>query len=210
MDTGQYQPDDHPDDDGEYHAPDPVIHLRRAVRSFGSLIDAFNAFQNGVDPGHHSAGYIACAKPRHDFVTDNLRGAGVGQRAFEAIPDLDTDLSILDRDEQERAVVGAFLAQLPMSWLRGEKSRRVNRLREKARSEPPPDSSSSPRALSVSCRAGSRCPRAGHGTDRRRGRSAGEHPALERLSKPEGRPARLRRVPHTFAGFFATSGGSSS
>ena len=113
MDTGQHQPDDHSDDDGEYHAPDPVIHLRSPVRSFGGLIGAFNGFQDSLDTGHDPAGDIARAKPGHDFVTNNLRGTSVGKHAFEPIPHLDTDLSIFDGDEQERAVVGAFLAKLP-------------------------------------------------------------------------------------------------
>ena len=73
-----------------------------------------------VDHPHHAirgrrdtAVEIAAAELWHDVLVDDAVGDGVGQRTLEAVADLDPDLSVLQRDQQQRAIVDALASELP-------------------------------------------------------------------------------------------------
>ena len=67
-----------------------------------------------VDAGIDAAVEIAAAKARNDDVFDDAIGDGVRQHAFQTVPDFDAQLAIVLRDQQQRAVVDAFAAELPL------------------------------------------------------------------------------------------------
>ena len=72
--------------------------------------------QNGddvVDAAGDAAGEIAGLEARRDGVGDDHLGQRVGQRAFEAIADLDAHPPLVGRDQQQHAVVLGLLAELP-------------------------------------------------------------------------------------------------
>src|SRR4029079_14119107 len=79
----------------------------------GGLIRAFNRLEDGVRSCAHTAGYVTCLEPRRNLLADDAGGTQIGQRDFEPIADLDPELPFLKHDEQEYAVVGPLLSELP-------------------------------------------------------------------------------------------------
>src|SRR4029453_519673 len=53
------------------------------------------------------------AEARRDRLPDDARGLDVGNRALEAVPHLDTNLSILQEDEHDGAVVEVLASDPP-------------------------------------------------------------------------------------------------
>ncbi len=65
-------------------------------------------------PCGNPAGKIAAREFRRDDLVDDAPGGDVGQRAFEAVADLDAQLAVvLGDDEQDRAVVDLLAPDLP-------------------------------------------------------------------------------------------------
>ena len=60
-------------------------------------------------------GTIVGAEARDDRVLDDQPGDRVGERAFEPVADLDAHLALARHDDQQRAVVLALLADLPVA-----------------------------------------------------------------------------------------------
>src|SRR5205823_2466272 len=60
-----------------------------------------------------AAGEIAGLELRRDVFVDDTLGGSVGQRAFEAIADLDPQAAIVLGDDEQRAVVDLLAADLP-------------------------------------------------------------------------------------------------
>ena len=56
---------------------------------------------------------IAFAEPRRDRLVDDAVADEVGERALEAVTDLDAQRAVLHRDEQQCAVVRLLAAELP-------------------------------------------------------------------------------------------------
>ena len=65
------------------------------------------------DAGGDAAGEIAALEFRRDVLVDDALGGDVGQRAFEAIADLDAQMPVVLGDDQQRAVVDLLAADLP-------------------------------------------------------------------------------------------------
>ncbi len=68
-----------------------------------------------VDPARDPAGKIVGAEPRQDRIVDDETRHQVGQRAFEAVADLDADLALVRRHDQQHAVVLVLLSDLPVA-----------------------------------------------------------------------------------------------
>ena len=66
-----------------------------------------------VDAARHAAGEVVRLEARRDRVLDDVFGDRVGQRAFQPVADLDADLALVRRMQQQHAVVLAALAELP-------------------------------------------------------------------------------------------------
>ena len=81
-----------------------------------------------VDAALDAAGEIAGAKARQDGVVDDQARHRVGQRALEPVADLDPHLALVGRDDQQRAVVLALLADAPVRGRADSRSRRCHSL----------------------------------------------------------------------------------
>ena len=66
-----------------------------------------------LDAGGNSAGEIAGPEFRRDDLVDDALGGDVGERAFEAVADLDAQLAVVLGDDQQRAVVDLLAPDLP-------------------------------------------------------------------------------------------------
>ena len=66
-----------------------------------------------VDARRDAAGEIAALEFRRDVLVDDALGGGVGQRAFEAVADLDAQAAVVLGDDEQRAVVDLLAADLP-------------------------------------------------------------------------------------------------
>ena len=66
-----------------------------------------------VDAGGNAAGEIPAPEFRRDDLVDDALGGDVGQRAFEAVADLDAQLAVVLGDDQQRAVVDLLAPDLP-------------------------------------------------------------------------------------------------
>src|SRR5262245_2886792 len=104
------------DEQVEVGAPALLASLRRlgqAPELLGGRA-RLDALEHGdrrrLEPGR----VLPLAEAGHDHVADDLRGLGVGQRALEPVADLDPQLSVLDEDDEEDAVVELLLAQAPL------------------------------------------------------------------------------------------------
>ena len=86
----------------------PDVDLALPVRGVAAQ-DADDA----VDAAADAAGKIAGLEPRHDRARNDHRRQRVGQRTFKPVADLDADLVLVRRDQQENAVVLLRLAELP-------------------------------------------------------------------------------------------------
>ena len=85
----------------------PVRRLRR--RQFLAVDDA----DHPVDTGGNAAGEIAGLEFRRDVLVDDALGGDVGERAFEAVADLDAQAAVVLGDDEQRAVVDLLAADLP-------------------------------------------------------------------------------------------------
>ena len=87
-----------------------VLPMRRLrLRQFLAVDDP----DHPVDPGGNAAGEIAGLELRRDVLVDDALGGDVGQRAFEAIADLDAQAAVVLGDDEQRAVVDLLAADLP-------------------------------------------------------------------------------------------------
>ncbi len=84
-----------------------------ASRGHELLARAGQHGDDGVDAIRDAIGHVAALEARHDHVADDGVRRSVGQRAFQAVADLDPQLAIVRRDDQQRAVVLALLADAP-------------------------------------------------------------------------------------------------
>ena len=66
-----------------------------------------------VDAHDDTGIHVARAKERRDAFVDNALGIGIGEGALEALSDLDTNLALVRRDEQQDAIVALLAAELP-------------------------------------------------------------------------------------------------
>ncbi len=66
-----------------------------------------------VDPGSNAAAEIAGLEFRCDVLVDDALGRDVGERAFEAVTDLDAQAAVVLGDDEQRAVVDLLAADLP-------------------------------------------------------------------------------------------------
>ena len=105
---------DQPDHDAKWNAVVLVLLLRLGgdlrclVCGQGQLLD------DGIGTGLDPAGHVAGLEARDDLLVDDQAGQTVGQDRFQAIANLDPDLALLGRDDQHRAFVLVFGAQLPV------------------------------------------------------------------------------------------------
>ena len=141
-----------------------------------------------LDAGGNAAGEIAAPEFRRDDLVDDALGGDVGQRAFEAVTDLDAQMAVVLGDDQQRAVVDLLAADLPGF---GDPDRvLLDGLRRpsSARSAPRSGCPCAPRILQASasarrCRRGQRAGLVDHAPRQRRhrdiGRAAGENPAQQ-------------------------------
>jgi hypothetical protein len=64
-------------------------------------------------PAANAAAEIAGLELWRDVLVDDALGGGVGERAFEAVADLDAQAAIVLGDDEQRAVVDLLAADLP-------------------------------------------------------------------------------------------------
>ncbi len=68
---------------------------------------------HAVDARRNATGEIAALEFWRDVFVDDALGGGVGERAFEAVADLDPQAAIVLGDDEQRAVVDLLAADLP-------------------------------------------------------------------------------------------------
>src|SRR5262249_16687466 len=68
-----------------------------------------------VDAPADAAGEVARLEARQDRILDDQLADRVGERAFQAIADLDADLAIIRRDNQQDAAVLLLLPDAPVA-----------------------------------------------------------------------------------------------
>src|SRR5581483_4410802 len=115
--------DEDRDDEPEFGGENPREHAdepsRLARGGLGALLEFLRAAAQDlheiVDAARNPARKIAGAKTRQDRVLDDQLRYRVGQRAFEAVADLDPHLSLGRRNDQQCAVVDALLADPPVA-----------------------------------------------------------------------------------------------
>ncbi len=86
---------------------------RRAQFGLGQRL-ALDHAQDAIDAGVDAAVIIAALEGRGDVLLDDAIGRRVGQRALEPVADLDAHLAIIERDDQQDAVVHLLAAELPL------------------------------------------------------------------------------------------------
>ena len=96
--------------------------LRLGLRQFLAVDDR----DHPVDAGGNAAGEIAALEFWRDHLVDDAFGGGVGQRAFQAIADLDAQMAVVLGDDEQCAVVDLLAADLP--GFRHPKRERLDRL----------------------------------------------------------------------------------
>src|SRR4030095_9851825 len=69
--------------------------------------------ENTIDPGRDSAFVIAIAKPRLHLVFGDIERSDVGERAFQAVTDLDKHLAVLNEYKKDDAIATFLLANAP-------------------------------------------------------------------------------------------------
>ena len=149
-----------------------------AARGAGSFSPSITR-DDPVDAGGNPAGEIAGLEFRRDDLVDDAFGGDVGQRAFEAVADLDAQLAVVLGDDEQRAVVDLLAADLP--GFRDAERKLLDGLARpsSARSAPRSGCPSAPRnpAGSASARRHRRGERAGlvdHPPGQRRHRDVGQ------------------------------------
>src|SRR3954462_146172 len=73
----------------------------------------FDGPNDAVDPGGNPAGEITVPESRCDDLVDDALGGDVGERAFEAVTDLDAEMTVVLGNDQQNAVVDLLAADLP-------------------------------------------------------------------------------------------------
>ena len=131
---------------------------------------ALDHAHDAIDAGVDAAVIIAAPERRHDVLLDDAVGGRVGQRALEAVADLDAHLAIVERDEQQGAVVDALAAELPL--LRDPDRVLLDRPRAASSARPArrpgcPWTARTPRSFASSAATWSGVERAGEVGDRR-------------------------------------------
>jgi len=112
MDTHETQPCHHSNDDGNGNLPHRIL-LTMRRRLIGCLIGSFYRSQYRLDSSGHTPGKIAGSKSRHNLVSNDVRRPDIGQGTLQAIPDFDSDLTLLQSYQKQHPVVGSLLAKLP-------------------------------------------------------------------------------------------------
>ena len=114
------------------------VHAARGHRQRLAVDDA----DHPVDAGRDAAGEIAGPEFRRDDLVDDPPRGDVGERAFEAVADLDAQMPVVLGDDEDRAVVDLLAADLPGL---GDADART------ARSSPAPSSARSARRSGCPC-----------------------------------------------------------
>ena len=65
------------------------------------------------DAGANAAGEVAALELRRYILVDDALGGDVGERAFEAVADLDAQMPVILGDHQQRAVIDLLAPDLP-------------------------------------------------------------------------------------------------
>src|SRR5439155_19110989 len=74
---------------------------------------AVNDADNLIDAGRNTAGEIAAPDFRRDDLVDDALGGDVGERALEAVADLDAKPVVILGDDKDGAVVDLLAPDLP-------------------------------------------------------------------------------------------------
>ena len=94
--------------------------LRRDRRPLGGLGRRLELLDQRIGAGDDAAGIIGRvgAEMGHDLLVDDLARQCVGHDPFEPVADLDPDLALVGRDQEDDAVIRAALAdpQARPSW----------------------------------------------------------------------------------------------
>jgi hypothetical protein len=112
MDPHKTSPHQNSDDDGNCDLPHHIIFMARR-RLAGCLIGSFDRPQYRFNPGGHAAWEIPRPEPWNDIMSNDLSRPGIGQGAFQAITDFNSDLALLHRHQEQHAVVSSLLAKFP-------------------------------------------------------------------------------------------------
>ncbi len=75
---------------------------------------ALDHAHDAIDAGADAVVVIAALERGRDVLLDDPVGGRIGQRAFEAVADLDAHLAVVQRHEQQHAVVDLAAAELPL------------------------------------------------------------------------------------------------
>ena len=86
---------------------------RRRALLRGPWLSGADDGDDAIDARIHARAEAVLPKERRDVLGDDPPRRNVGQHAFEAVADLDTHLAIVFGDDEQRAVVLAFAADLP-------------------------------------------------------------------------------------------------
>src|SRR5258708_20066499 len=79
----------------------------------GAFVLSLGCSQHGVYTCTHAAIEVALLKPWCNFLLDDALAHGIRQRAFETVTGLNEKLSVILKDEKDRAVALSFLSDLP-------------------------------------------------------------------------------------------------
>jgi hypothetical protein len=78
-----------------------------------ALVLSPNRLKDRIDSHCDSAFVIAIAKMGFDFVFGDIERGDVGQRAFQAVPDLDKHFAVLNEHEKDDAIATFLLTNAP-------------------------------------------------------------------------------------------------
>ena len=107
--------DEEEEDDEEDGDAEPIGDLLFLVVDGGAGAGEFvtGGGEHGIDAGLDAAGVVALLEAGGDDLGDNAFADGVGEAAFESAADGDVHFAAVDEDEEDGAVVLAFLAGGP-------------------------------------------------------------------------------------------------
>jgi len=129
-------PDGDHDEDQDEQVYDYVHRGGAGLARHGSRLGLVLAASGGhdrVDGRLDPARVVPGSEPGHHDVGDDLIGRRVGQRAFEAVADLEADLAVLDEDEKDDTVVELLPPHAPA--LRGADREVLERRRGQLRKD---------------------------------------------------------------------------
>ena len=93
----------------------PGAALAARARSLYSSASPVSTWMMSSTPRLMPPAKVVGAEARQDRVLDDEAANGVGERAFEAVADLDTHLALVRRHDQQHAVVLVLLADAPLA-----------------------------------------------------------------------------------------------